>query len=569
MITNLEISNIALISHLSLSFDKGLTVLSGETGSGKSIIIDSLSFVLGERADKTMIKHGEQSASVEVTFALDEDSSTHSVMEQLGFARDDTVVISRTMTLQGKNECRVNGKNCSASMLKTISSTLVDIFGQSQHLNMLRVDKHIDVIDGFADFGTLMDQLKVLYKQYRDIRHQLQEIGGSDAERERQLDILQFQIKELQSANLTVEEEQHLEAEHRRIVNIERIATALSTAQQHLSSGEPSAISSIAIAGSSLTSASKYDEQLSALADRLSSIKLEATDIADSIESMIAQTNYNVNEVDRVESRLETIRNIKRKYGGSVEEALAFLERTMCSYDKLSNAAELYEKLTIQQDAVTSQMYQLCHEISTIRKSTAQSFSTSIMQQLSDLGMKGTTFVVDFQQRPTLEEYRNAISPNGYDKVEFLLSANVGEPVKPLVKVISGGEMSRFMLAVKNVTAAIENIPTMVFDEIDTGISGKIAEMVAQKLVKVSKSYQCIVITHLPVIVAMADNNLLISKSEVDGRTVSTVKVLTDTSQKAEEVARLMGGVGQHSIVNALETISHCEIYKANQNNKM
>jgi DNA repair protein RecN (Recombination protein N) len=561
MIKSLEIQNIALISKLSLHFDGGLTVLSGETGSGKSIIIDSLAFVLGERADKTMIKHGEDKAYVEVVFEVQEGRTTD-VLQELGFDFDTTIIMSRTLTLAGKNECRVNGKTCSTSMLKQISATLVDIFGQSQHLNLIKVDNHIAVVDGFCEFGSNMAQLKELYADYLSINKQLAQFGGSAAERERMLDILKFQIDELNNANLDIAEEEELEREHKRVVNIEKIATALSSALAALADSEPSAVSNLSSARGFLSSIDKFDDNARILYERLNAVIIETDDITATLEQMLSDTDFNVAVVDKLEARIDKIRTIKRKYGGTVESALEFLTTATQQYETLLNATELIEKLTAEKEALTAKMYAISHKISAERKKTSQQFAARIMAELTELGMKGTTFVVDFLPAPTLEEYAKSVTPTGYDKLEFMFSANVGEPVKPLAKVISGGEMSRFMLAVKNITANIENIPTMVFDEIDTGISGNIARMVAIKLSVVSRLYQCIVITHLPQIVAMADCNLYITKSEQNGRTLSSVEYLTDMPAKAAEVSRLMGGVGQHSEMSAMEMIEWCNDHK-------
>ncbi len=562
MINRLEIHNIALISHLCLDFDKGLTVLSGETGSGKSIIIDSLSFVLGDRADKSMIKHGQDSASVEVVFTVDSDA-TYACLENLGIERSDTIVINRTMTLSGKNDCRVNGRNCTTTMLKQLTATLVDIFGQSQHFNLLKVDRHIGVIDGFCDFGSNMDNLKKLYSQYKLLVKQLAQFGGSAGERDRQLDILRFQIDELQSANLDVAEEEDLELQHSRMVNMEKIVSALSVAVGYMSDGDMPVVSSLATASNSLSSATKYDDNISELASRIDSMRIEAEDISGSLSRLLSDCNYDVREVDHVESRLDSIKTIKRKYGGSVQSALDFLDNASSEYETLSNATHLIEQLTAEKNAIMLKMYHLCDTITDIRRKTAIKFAENIENELQELGMKGTTFEVQFAPAPTLEQYASMINANGYDSVEFMMSANVGEPVKPLAKVISGGEMSRFMLAIKNITANIENISTMVFDEIDTGISGNIAQMVAKKLFGVSRQYQCIVITHLPQIVSMGDSNLVISKHEQDGRTVSSVDVVSCIDDKATEVARLMGGIGEHATVNALEMIKWSDSYKA------
>ncbi|MBO5772441.1 MAG: DNA repair protein RecN [Clostridia bacterium] len=556
MLKRLFIQNIALISSLELVFDKGLTAISGETGSGKSIIIDSLAFVLGERADKTMVKFGEEKAYVEVEFDLSNLEKTQSVLDELGFEKEDTLIMSRTLTLSGKNETRINGRGCTASMLKAVSSTLVDIFGQSNHLFLLRPETHLTVLDGFCQFGTLKDQLTNLYSQYRTFSKQLNAFGGSQSERERTLDILSFQIEELEKANLSEEEEQDLLQKHKIFVNLEKIVSGVQVAYDSLSNLEPSAISNLTSAHNALSSVSQYDSHLAELCARIESVKIEADDVASSLSDFLSNTGYNSYEIDRMETRLEKIKSIKRKYGGSVLSALDFLANAKKQYDALSNATEQIEFLTQEKQKVVAKMYDLSQKLSAIRKEKANHLSKEIESQLADLGMKNTCFEVDFADTPTLDEYATMVSSNGFDKVEFLFSANAGQPVKPLAKVISGGEMSRFMLAVKNITAKVENIPTMVFDEIDSGISGEMAKKVAVKLHNVSSDYQCLVITHLPQIVSMADTNLLIEKYVKDGKTISTVRQLQSVEEKAEEVARLMGGVGEHALPGAMELIN-------------
>lgn len=562
MITSLYIQNVALISKLSLSFDSGLTVLSGETGSGKSIIIDSLTFVLGERADKSMIKHGEEKAFVEVVFDVKKDSSCAKVLAELGFDDDDTLVISRTLTQSGKNECRVNGRVCSASMLKQITVTLVDVFGQSQHLNLLKLDKQLEVLDGFCNFEGHFDKYYGYLADYKHAVFELSKFGGNDAERERQIDVLKYQIDELETADLSVEEENELLAMHKRVVNLEKIVSSLNDSLTFLSNNEPNAISCLSMASNSLSFATNFDDKIADLQQRLDSARIEVEDVAETLQDVLRESDYNPYEIDKMEARLEKIRTIKRKYGGSVEKALEFLQDAKEEYNRLVNATETICNLNQDKAFALNKMYQEAQEISKIRRNVALSLQQKVETELSDLGMKGAKLSISFTDMPSLEQFEHQFTTKGCDRVEFLFSANVGEPLKPLNKVISGGEMSRFMLAIKNITAKVENIPTMVFDEIDTGISGNTASMVAQKLACVSKDYQCLVITHLPQIVAMADNNLVISKSQIDGATHSTTKLVETFEEKVNEVSRLMGSVGEHASASAQELIAWCDNYK-------
>ena len=562
MITSLYIQNIALISKLSLEFSNGLTVLSGETGSGKSIIIDSLTFVLGERADKSLIKHGEDKAFVEVAFQILPQSNCAKVLDELGFDFDTTLVISRTLTQSGKNECRVNGRICSASMLKQISVTLVDVFGQSQHLNLLKVDKQLEILDGFCNFSSNLVNYQKYLTDYNCAVDQLATFGGSDAERERQIDMLKYQIDELESANLSVEEEDELILMHKRVVNMEKIVSSLSDALANLTTSEPNAVSSLSMAHNSLYGATNFDDRVATLDDRLVSARIEVEDIAETLQDILRESDYNPYEIDKMESRLEKIRLIKRKYGGTIEKALEFLQNAKDEYNRLINATETIANLQADKLVALKNMYECAHALSQTRRKVAVDLQQKIERELADLGMKGAKFCASFDDEPTFEQLESVFTNLGYDRVEFLFSANVGEPLKPLNKVISGGEMSRFMLAIKNITATVENIPTMVFDEIDTGISGNTASMVAQKLATVSKNYQCLVITHLPQIVAMADNNLLITKTQSENSTVSTTKQLSTLDEKVQEVSRLMGSKGEHASLTAQDLIAWCDNYK-------
>lgn len=566
MLKKLSIDNVALIEHLEIDFWDGLTVLSGETGSGKSIIIDALSFVLGERADKALIKHGKDFAEVSALFEEAEDSAVLLKLAEFGYPAESEILISRRMSVAGKNEIRIQGRTATLSILKEICSDLVDIFGQGQHLALLNEKNQLSVLDSFCLFSGIDLKLKdELAIQLSVVNRELKSFGGSDAERERLIDILKYQINELSDADLSEAEEDELNALHKRMVNAEKIASALGQASQSLNA-DYGVVSQIHSAVNALRSITAVEDKSDELASRLSVAAIEVSDIAESIDNLFSQTEFNPSEVDRLEARLEKIRQIKRKYGGTVADALKFLSEAQAKYDSLVNSAERIEALNSKKSKILSEMYELALQKSEIRKHTAQELSAKIMKELDELGMKGTGFVVEFNSVPSLEEFSESPSADGFDKVEFLMSANVGEPLKPLSKVISGGEMSRFMLAVKNITALAEKIPTMVFDEIDTGISGNMAQKVAEKLANVSSKdsngYQCIVITHLPQIVAMADCNLYIEKSQKDGRTVTDVRQLDSDDAKAAEVSRLMGSVGQHALINAKELLEWSRRYK-------
>ena len=565
MLKTLIIDNIALIEHIELSFSAGLTVLSGETGSGKSIIVDSLSFVLGDRADKSLIKYGADCAEVSAIFEVEIDSPVLAKLYDYGFGSDNELLISRKMSASGKNEIRINGKPSTLAILREVCSELVDIFGQGQHLALLSEKNQLQTLDSFCNFDGKDIQLKsVLYPKLAEIEKQLKSFGGSDAERERLLDILKFQIDELHAAKLDVDEENELLAMHKRSVNLEKLVSALNIAVDGLD-GESGAITGVTEAKNALASIENVENRAVELSYRLDSCRLELDDVLSCLQDLVSETDFSPAEVDKMEARLEQIKVIKRKYGGTIEEANKFLASAEIEYDNLLNSSERIAELNAQKQSVLKQMYALACDKSSERKHTAKVLSDKIVDELSQLGMKGTTFTVEFAADATLEEYANSPSSNGFDNPQFMMSANVGEPLKPLAKVISGGEMSRFLLAVKNITAIAEKIPTMIFDEIDTGISGVIAQKVAEKLARVSSEqnggYQCIVITHLPQIAAMADNNLYIEKVQTNGKTVTLVTELSAES-KQKEVARLMGSMGEHSLLGAKELIEWCDSFK-------
>lgn len=567
MLRRLTIDNIALIDHVEIDFREGLTVLSGETGSGKSIIIDSLAFVLGDRADKTLIKYGEEAAEVTALFDV-ADGVVKQKLIEYGYGDDDEILLYRKMSVSGKNEIRIQGKTATLSILKEVCAELVDIFGQGQHLALLNEKNQLSVLDSFCFHKAICDGLRELYNKYSAINKELKSFGGDEAERERLLDILKYQIDEITAAELSEDEETELLLAHRRIVNAEKLTSAIGQALDCLN-GDTGAVEQLSLSASNLRGISNLDQSADGLAERLVSARLDVEDVSSQLQDILSSMEFSPSEVDRIEDRLEKIRQLKRKYGGSVSEVLKFLAETQRKYDALSNATERIAQLNAQKEAVLKEMYSLCRQKSAERKRKAEQLSLDIMRELAELGMRGTNFLVRFNDVPTFEQYCESPSADGFDKVEFLMSANVGEPLKPLAKVISGGEMSRFMLAVKNITALAEKIPTMVFDEIDAGISGIMAQKVAEKLANVSSNtengYQCIVITHLPQIAAMADVNLFIGKYQKAGKTYTSVQVLSDREQRAVEVARLMGSVGDHAIVNAKELLDWSDKYKSSK----
>lgn len=553
MLNSLWIKNVALIREVSVSFGKGINVLSGETGSGKSILVDSIGFVLGDRADRGMIRTGEDFAFAEALFDLSDEPSALATAKELGFP-DEELLISRKLTESGKNEYRINGRVVTAGVYKELTANLVDIFGQSEHLYLMQPEKHLGVIDAFSDDQTMRASVAQACRRVKELQQELKKYGGSEAERERTLDLMQYQIRELESADLRIGEEKELKEQRLQIVNAEKIAGALQEAVNLLQRGESNALASVGESQSLVSSLSQWSQEYASLADRLQNAYYELSDVGETLRDKLYAVNYDEAALNEIEQRLDVLKALQRKYGATEEDMLRFLAETKEKYLALQNAAEEMEKRTAEILAEKAKWYAFALQLHEARVAAARSFEKQIEEELHDLGMAGATFRVQFAEIPAPENA--SLSENGIDAAEFMLSANVGEPLKPLVKVISGGEMSRFMLAIKNITAQLEEIPTMIFDEIDTGISGRMAQTVAIKLASVSRSYQSIVVTHLPQIAAMGDRNFKIAKHVADGHTYTSVEELSEEA-KIEEVSRLMGGdnIGEFGGLHAREYV--------------
>lgn len=562
MLLTLRIKNIAIIKELEISFDSGLIVLSGETGAGKSIIVDSLNFLLGSKTDKTLLKSGETEALVQGVFYI--NSNIRQQLENFGVsAEDDTIIISRTLTAEGRSECRINGSLVTLSMLRSVTESMVDIHGQHEHQSLLRPKTHLKLLDAYIkDLDELKSEVCELYHQYKKLIFELSSFGISDAERERMLDLLKFQIDEITQANLKEGEEQQLLDERAKIINFERIMRGLSQSYDLLS-GSSGANSLVAEAVSALGSISSYDSAYQSLYDRLQSVQYELEDITVSLKDIAESLNYDEKTADKIENRLDQIKNLKKKYGSTFEEIEKFLINAQNEYKRLSSSAEIIEKLKNDIATVGEKLYNRAVLLSQKRREGAQNFCSEVNNELKDLGMAGAKFEILFEEIPSKERFFDLITADGIDKAEFYLSANIGEPAKPLAKVASGGEMSRIMLALKMILSKHDDIDTMIFDEIDTGISGKIGQTIANKLACVSRSRQVITITHLAAICAMGDHNYLIYKQEEDGKTYTKVEKL-DYDKTVKEIARLAGGHENSSlsIEHAKELKSWSDDYK-------
>lgn len=559
MIRSVSVQNIALIDRVDLELGARLNILSGETGAGKSIIIDSLGFVLGERADRSLIRYGTDHAAVEAVF---EDYLTPDVaayLDDMGIEVEDVLILRRKMSADGRNECRINGRLTTLSVLKGLTELLVDIHGQHEHQSLVKPANHEKMLDGMGGKELLAARAEnaAIREKYRALKAEFERFGD-ESERARRLDVLRFQIDEIERAEVGEGEEEELLEKRKRIRNTEKILSALASAKSALEGYDGASVGgNLKAAAASLSTISAYDGGIDPLCERLDAAKTEIEDIGETLGDMMRKFDFDAKSADAVEERLELVRNLQRKYGGSYAALCDFLAKAKTEAETLENASERVEELEREIASAGKKLSDAARRLGDMRRSAAEKFESDMMRELGDLGMGGTTFKVEIKS----DYAPDNIGETGGDEVEFLISPNVGEPLKPLAKIISGGEMSRFMLALKNIVAGLDGIGTMVFDEIDTGISGHISAVVAEKMCNISRDRQVIAITHMPSLAAMADSHFLIQKSVSDGKTHTRVLLLEDDT---DEVARLIGGndYSSHAVPHAREMKKWAEEYK-------
>lgn len=556
MLEHLHIKNVALIKESEISFGEGLNILTGETGAGKSMVIDSLQFALGGRAGKDFLRHGEKQASVEALFAM-QSEALQEKLEENGIQpeEDGSVLITRTLSEAGKSVCRVNGSTVTVSMLREIAEDLIDIYGQHEHQSLLNPSKHILLLDRFcgADFGDAMEEYKKSYHALKELEKQLQSLMGDESQREQRMDILQFQKEELEAGALRLGEEEDLLEQKKRLSSMEKLMRLTRESLALLYDGEnmmPSACDQLGDALAKLQEAAEYDNSLNAFADALADAYAAVEDTARELKREAEKQENDPDALEEIEERLQLIYKLKRKYGGSVEAALAFYDKVVQELDFLSNSSEKVAELTLEKEKEQKKLSAAAEKISALRRSTAQQVAAQIEASLKDMEMKDARFHIRIEEKA-------AWTADGKDKVEFLISANAGENLKPLAKIASGGEMSRVMLALKTVLVDADEIGTFIFDEIDTGVSGRTARKVGEKMRFLGSKRQILCITHLPQIAAMADQHFLIEKESSHGETTTRVTPL-EGEGSVLEVARLMGGsdVTETTLAAARELIA-------------
>ena len=554
MLSNLQIENIAVIKSASIDFENGFNVMTGETGAGKSIVIDSLNAILGERTSRELIRSGADSASVCAEFQNVGDNVKNE-LEKLGIEKDDTLIVSRKLTPDGKNVCRINGMPATVSMLKALGVQLVNIHGQLDNQSLLSPETHCSFIDKLAGNGRELNEFKELYSLYIKKENELKSLNTDVNEKNRRLDILNYQIEEIQKADIRPGEKDELTEKLGFLRNAEKVLDLLHTAYAALNGdGEmPGAADIAADAASKLLSAADYSSDFTETANGVNDAAMNLSAYTEELRDKIYSLDYDPNETERAEERLDVIYRLSQKYGDSEEDILAYLENAEKERDALSFSDELAEQLRAETEKAYNEALAAAKKLSEIRIEAGKKFSADVERELAFLDMPSVKFIVNDSVGELYE--------NGIDNIEFLLSANAGEEPKPLSKIASGGELSRIMLAIKCVLSELDDIDTLIFDEIDSGVSGRAALKIAAKMKELSKTHQVICVTHLAQIAAFADEHKLISKEEKDGRTYTCIASL-DYNGRKYELARIMGGltVTQSILNSAEELLSSAEI---------
>ena len=532
MLSLLHIENIAVIECADISFDRGFNVLTGETGAGKSIVIDAISAVLGERAYRDMIRTGAEKASVRAVFT---EVPPLSWFQENGVEYDAETIIQREIYLDGKNVCRVNGALVTVTILRKLGIQLINIHGQHDSATLFDEDNHLQYLDLFADNQSQRDEYQKKYTAVMELRRQIQRMTMDEGEKLRRMETLRYQIEEISKAELEPGEDQQLEERRKILQNAEKLSDGINAAVECLYGGDETdgAASLLAEAERELSRLSRYTEAFSELHSQVTDLMYQVQDVAEQIRDARDDLSYSSDELERIESRLDVIHRLRRKYGATCEEILIYLENAKQELDEIEFADDHLEKLKAKCDKAEVEAWEAANILRWSREQASQVLSEKILSELAQLDMPRVQFSCEFT--------RLELGANGADAVAFYMSANAGEALKPLSKVASGGELARIMLAMKNVLAEQDQVNTLIFDEVDTGVSGRAAQKVAEKLRSVAVNKQVLCVTHLPQLAALASTHFLIAKEERQGRTYTTVTPL-DREGRKRELARIIGG---------------------------
>ncbi len=579
MLRRLVINNVALIEKAEMEFSDGLNILTGETGSGKTVIIDSINAITGRRTDREMIRTGEDRASIEALFETG-DRISEKLKELAGIdpEPDGTIIISREFAASGKNVCRINGRLATISMLRQLGECLLDMHGQHDNQSLLRTGTHLDLLDSYGGKGiaALKQEYSELYHSYCRIKEKLDSLKNSSMERARREDLYRYQAEEIKKAGLKSGEEEELRDRKSLIVNSEKIMNGLSTAYELLegdgsAQAHDAALEKIGSALTALASAAQFDGRNSDTLEKLQDVYYQLEEIAAAIRETRDSTDFEPGSLEIVDDRLDLIYGLKRKYGATIEEINVYYEKVTAELKELQDDSEAIETLEAEYARTGTALYSTACRLNGLRGEAAAKLKDKVMAELEDLEMKKSLFEVSIEFHGVNAEQGNVetgisecdYSPDGLDRIEFLISPNPGEPLKPLSKIASGGEMSRIMLAIKTILAESDAIPTLVFDEIDAGVSGKAAMKVAEKLALVSCTHQIICVTHLAQIACMADRHFVIRKAVV-GAATRTMTELLDRQGVEREIATILGGdrLSKATHAHTCELLANAERYK-------
>ena len=556
MLELLHIENIAIIEAADIEFAPGFNALTGETGAGKSIVIDSLSAVLGQRTSRELIRTGAEKAFVSAAFS----GTAPELTEELGIQpeADGTLLLQREIQTDGKNVCRVNGRPVTVGQLRALGARLLNIHGQHDGQQLLDEEQHIVYLDSFGRVENLAITYAEKYKNFTDIRRQIGALQMDEAEKARQVDTLQYQIEELRRAKLKSGEEEELTARRGMLRNAEKFLDAVAGADYALNGDDSGggALSALRQAQDALSGVRHLDDAFGQLYERLGEAYSEVYDIAATVEDKRGELDVSPGELDRVESRMDLLYRLKKKYGATVEDMLDYQARCEAELAQIEDAGDTLVRLEQALSKAEKETRQAAQALSDARKAAAEQLTSQILAELQQLDMGKIRFAVDFAEKP--------LDSDGMDTVRFLMSANVGEELRPIHKIASGGELARIMLAMKNVLSEQDHVGTMVFDEVDTGVSGRAAQKVAEKMARISRRKQVLCVTHLPQLAAMADTHFSVEKGERGGRTYTEVRRL-DREQRRRELARLTGGshVSQTMMDGAEELLVQAEKFRA------
>lgn len=562
MLAELHISNFAIINDLEICFRDGLMIFTGETGAGKSIILDAINVLVGGKVESTMVRDGAERASLEAAFIIPAETKPEIEdilrREEL-FEDTNTLTLAREIRVEGRAVARVNGRSVNVGLLKELGAYLVDIHGQSEHLSLLDVRSHLGLLDRFAGVELERADYKAVFQQLTAVRKDLKELREMEQESARRIELLTFQSQEIDTVQLNPGEDEELEQERSRLANAESLTASSQQAIVLLDESGPDASSAADLLGQAqqlLSSLARTDASQQPLADQLELLNEQLADVSTNLRNYLESIEYNPRRLEQVENRLEMINQLKRKYGSSIEAVFQFGVKAHQQLETIANASERIAELEARELELHAAAKQKASILSEKRKTAAESLSRAVEAELADLNMKGARFAVSFG-----EESEVALTSNGMDMVEFLISPNPGEGLKPLVKIASGGETSRLMLALKNVLAQADFVPTLIFDEIDQGIGGRVGFVVGEKLWHLGRNHQVMCVTHLPQLAAFGDQHFKVRKHVAEGRTITEVDALEDNG-RIVELAQMNGSMSEANLNAAQEALTQAREFQ-------